>query len=136
MIYHDWYEGFEEVPPNAGTSPAAKREMARRSEKRGLLATAGSLSLCVAACYLAGGIFGVGALSSDAPASPSSALTPMTQSANEDAAYVMSWGWDDDGANAVSDEHEAYIRELADEYIEAHNGGTHTEETHTEGEEN
>ena len=128
MVFRDWYDGIGD------SVPQVKNE---KTGKRGLFATAGSLSLCIAACYLAGGIFGVGTLSADMTSQPS---VPMA----DDATYVMSWVWDDktggadsadssDGADSADSadgaddpdsgengEHEAYIRELAEAYIASH----------------
>ena len=132
MYYRDWYDGVGDAVSVRKSKEG--KENSIKPGKRSLFATMGSLFMCVAACYLSGGIFGVGSLASDAPGkSLGQAMRQTNQSTGrDDASFVMSWWFEDaadSGADAVgaetngtvdSDVHDEHIRELMEEYIASH----------------
>ena len=122
----EWYRGVEDtVKPSAGSAGAGLG-------RRGFMTTLASLALCAAASYMAGGIIGNGALAADVMTPMDGGVSSLSPS-EEDAAFVMSWVFDDagtdgedtDGAETVDeqDEHDAHIRELAEAYIEERTEG-------------
>lgn len=119
----EWYEGAADTAPvNSGGSMPTRRSV---------VTTLSSIALCVMASVMAGAVIDGGALAADDVTPPSAAGDAI----KEDAAFVMSWVYDDENdAGGEAEDSDAAdepggdaerIRELADAYIAAHMpGGT------------